>query len=247
MGALRQIIPQISAFRVVPEVPIGRIVVPLAKDSSQPSSDTTPDETSALSFFLHYDGGSLEGGRRVSLRRIEAQGTALLSFLAHCHERQAIRRFRADRVVEAVDMATGEVLDCQQFHEFIMARSGGLIETRLMAMAKLLVFMGRCDGRMAPDEWDSLDRSVVRLYRSLLDDDQGADLLVEEARRLAPDARDFLKCLRGLAKTRLPAHTHKELTRAIGAMIDADGQLHPEEVSWAIEAGDFIARMPTCD
>lgn len=143
-------------------------------------------------------------------------------------------------------MATGEVLDCKQFCEFVMSRSGGLVESRLLAMTKLLVFMGRCDGRMVPAEWEALDRAVVRLQRSLLDDDRGADLLAEEARRLAPDGRDFIKSLRGLTKTRLPARTHEELRRAIGMVVDADGLHHPSEISWAIEAADYIDAMPRC-
>lgn len=246
MRKFRNLIAKISGYRVVPDVPHGRNIDIRIDDPSLQAVDTTPDLTSALSFFIRYDGGTLGGGRRVTLRRIEAQRSSLLSFLAHCHERQAIRRFRSDRVEEAVDMATGEVLDCKQFCEFVMSRSGGLIESRLLAMTKLLVFMGRCDGRIVNAEWEALDLALVRLQRSLLDDDRGADLLLAESRRLAPDSRDFLKTLRELTKTRLPARTHEELRRAIGAIVDADGYLHPSEVSWAMEAADYIDAMPRC-
>ena len=71
------------------------------------------------------------------------------------------------------------------------------------------------------------------------------DGLLQDARRLTPDGNDFMRALRGLTKTRLPARMHTELRRGIAAVIEADGVQEAEELRWGIEADTFIAKMPT--
>lgn len=240
----------IERLQVVPAIPAGRIpVYDDHEDTEVVSVNEGADDhlgDIGLSFYLSYDGGSISE-RRVTLKKIVAERSKVLRFLAICHERRALREFRFDRVREVIDFATGEVLDCRQFEDFILDRLENLPEVRLSAMLRILVFMARCDGIAHPAEWDAIDMVIVRLARALLNDDRGAEMMMADARRLSPDAEDFGRALRYLTKNRLPAKVHQELRRGIGEIIDADGRHHAHEIRWALDAADFIEKMPVSD
>ncbi|MES2494606.1 MAG: hypothetical protein V4618_00700 [Pseudomonadota bacterium] len=209
--------------------------------------DSPREEISGLSYFIAYSGGTLGSSRRITIRRLQIEGNAIAAVLAFCHERRRLRLFRSDRISEAVDMATGQVFSGPDFCSLLLDRGIPVAEARLVAMIKILVFFARCDGVEHPAEWEAIERAVVRLSRCLIDDDRHVDNLLAYARRLAPDAADFVSALKGLTKTKLPARIHTELRRAIGQVIDADGRHDSAEIAWAVEASNLIARMPTSD
>lgn len=246
MGLIETIGVAVFGRRVVPPVPEGYEAKIAADEPDENHGPVEGDEASGLSYFLKYSGGSISE-RRVTIKRLQVEGGEVKAILGHCHERQAIRLFRTDRIEHAVDMATGEVLSSPSLCAALMNRGIPVAEQRLAAMIRILVFMAKCDGSAVDSEWEAIDLSMSRLCRCLMDDDRQVEELLQDARRLAPDGQDFMRALRGLTKTRLPARMHEELRRAIGAVIDADGRLHAEEVRWAVEASDLIDRMPTSD
>ncbi|MGE6693322.1 hypothetical protein ACQKE8_12865 [Sphingobium limneticum] len=229
--------------RVTPDLPSGRSAIILETLPTAP--DPEPDDLSGWSFFITYAGSRRESQRRVTLRRIDGEGDNVLAMHAFCHEERGPRHFRMDRLIEVVDIGTGEIMTPRDF-EMRLSRQGSMItERRLAMMAKCLVFMARCDGHIHHSEWDQIELSVSRLCRTLLGHDISVEAHISEARSLAPDGRDFGTALGNLTRTRLPAKVHREFSRAIGDVIAADGLQHADEVRWAMEASSYIERMPT--
>lgn len=232
----------IISQRVIPPLPAGRTA--FITDPLPVAPDLEPDDLSSWSFFISYGSARRESQRRITLRRIDGEGGRILALHAYCHEEKGPRHFRMDRVIEVVDIGTGEVMSQADF-EARLSRNGSLItERRLAMMAKCLVFMARCDGHIHYSEWDQIELSVVRLCRRLLGHDLSAEAHIAEVRGLAPDGRDFITALGNLRRTRLPKNVHAEFSRAIGDVIEADGIQHQSEVEWALQAVDYIAKMP---
>lgn len=245
MGLFKRIAEAVEYKVIVPGLPEGRQA--LVEDHDEPViAEPERDSRSGLSYFITYAGGSLSQ-RRVTIRKIDLDAGAIKSVLAFCHERGAPRQFRIDRIEEAIDIETGEIFGQADLCAALLDRGIPVAERRLAAMIRILVFMARCDGHAHLLEWDAIDRAVVRLSRCLIDDDRGLEDLLADARRLTPDGADFIRALKSLSKTRMPARMHAELRRAIGDVISADGFQHDQELYWGIEAMDLIAQMPVSE
>ena len=234
---------EVLAQRVVPPMPAGKVAIVV--DPLPNSPDPEPDDLSSWSFFITYGSERRESQRRITLRRIDGEGDDILALHAFCHEERGPRHFRMDRLLEVIDIGTGEIMTPHEFGQRL-ARNGSMItERRLAMMAKCLVFMARCDGYIHYTEWDQIELSVSRLCRTLLGHDISVDAHLAEVKGLAPDGRDFATALGNLTRTRLPGRVHREFSRAIGDVISADGVQHLKEVRWALEASSYIERMPT--
>lgn len=66
-------------------------------------------------FLIHYeDAKGNVSEREINVRAItDKNGVTYLK--AYCHARRAMRTFRLDRVVEVIDLGTGEVIDARKF------------------------------------------------------------------------------------------------------------------------------------
>lgn len=242
---------RIGQMTVVPSLPSGRVpsLPPDDDDEDGPEgedrmADRAPPDAPppSLALFLVYVNAKGEGSqRRVSIRRLV--GNPPTNLMAWCHERKAMRNFRIDRISEAVDPATGEVLVGAAIVELILDAGFTPLDPRLRRAAEVLVFLMRCDGLAHPAEWTAIDDSLDRYCLRFGGDDDalaGAKLL---ARRIAPDSDDFLRGMRAFAADDRAAAIARWLRQALTDVADADGRHSPEEFAWLMEVQSLLARM----
>lgn len=231
LTALKQ---ALGGRRVTPAVPPGR--KPAVRSDEPLEREPTRDPISAWSAFLRYvDTKGDESERRFTCNSIHGFGEATL-IKGWCHERRAFRSFRIDRIVELVCAESGEVLE--PVPHFELLRMTGALKVHdpvLTDVARLLVFLARCDGRYHPLERSALERHIGSYCVRFNGTDRLAEDAVAGCKRLAPDSGDMLTALRRLAKVAAGPRVCRFVLDCGADIIDADGRHAPEEVEWAVE------------
>jgi hypothetical protein len=232
----------IDGMAVVPIVPAGRQTY--AADDDQ-SPKMRRDGTSSWSLFIRYvDARGINSERRITCRSLEYAIGGAPTINAICHERQALRAFRLDRVVEMIDLSTGEFVDPGA--HFSMLRACGLPfqDRGIATFTKMLVFISFCDG-YHPSEWVPIEQAITRYALRFGGDDRTVEGALKSARGLAPDSRDFLNCLGVLIRS--PINARKQIARlaleSCAAIIDADGRISDEEMHWGSAVSEALKRL----
>lgn len=194
-----------------------------------------------MAFHLVYqDAKNALSGRCVTLRNLLHEVTDV-RLTAFCHMRSAMRTFMASRVVEATDLATGEVHDngLSFFREHPLLRmmtadDAAEKSPELLALQDcrdeiiILSFVGASDGDFDEDEQEQIVRHVMLRSDEALDE----ATIRRRVRAFVPDERAFDRALNRLcAGEGHPA----ALMRSMRRVIDADGEVDPEEVAFASE------------
>lgn len=237
-----RLVAELGEFPIRPEAPAGRQV--RVGDEAENSEPDETDESATTTAFIAYTDAHGEPSERViTFRGLEQQDDRVVSILSWCHERQAIRRFRIDRIGEMICPESGEVLDPIE-HCLALKRNGAL-KMRDFALTRVMniaTFMARCDGDYHHLERDYLEDMLGRYFRFFGGDDAAFECAMVEAPRLAPGSRDFIRALYYL-RTR---PNRRELARfvlnACAETMDADGHHHDDEIRWGIEVGDILKR-----
>lgn len=167
---------------------------------------------------------------------------------AICHAARGYRQFRCDRVTMVFDASTGEELgDGSYFDRFeVTSRrertsTWGLTPSRkatVVAGLNVLAFMARCDGHWHRLENEPIERFICSMW--LRKEWRGEPPLPEilaHAQRLSPDVETFFKALRHYASSTTSTMI---LRRAISDLIDADGAVRAQEISWGAEVDTFF-------
>lgn len=229
--------------------------MPAQRRATLPSEDDTFDvgidqgSESALgeAFFLVYrDARGAESRRRVTVHRIVMHGGTVM-VRAYCHERRAARSFRADRIVELVDMASGEVLDTpKEIGERLRtmaepaadrdAATAVAVEARRHGLVAL-TFLARCDGHE-----HTAERAVILRYLTVAAPEPGLDHVAAGAvlDRLYPDEYSYLIALDELAQR---PEDLVELARYALDVVEADGAIAPEEAEFMLELRDLLVEI----
>ncbi len=195
-----------------------------------------------------------DGKKQVSERRVTCQSLleagAHRYLAAYCHERRARRQFRIDRIVQVIDLHSGEVCDDVPafFDAFALDRiqrsglSWGLSPVQradLVAGLNAMVFVGRCDREWHPLERETLERFVTSFW---LRHEIAADLPLAEisahADRLSPDAETFFVALARCQTNKVLAAI---IRRQLQAMIEADGVIRAEEMYWGSAVDRYLS------
>ncbi|MBI1243785.1 MAG: hypothetical protein GC202_02175 [Alphaproteobacteria bacterium] len=217
-----------------------------------PESDADEiDELTALTGLrvglVYVDARGQESEREVTVHAVQrrAGGDSLYCF---CHAREAVRRFRIDRIRSIYDVDTGEAFAAvSAFLAQVDAQSAprdGLAPAMLHVADAIqlsspgvhaLVFLARCDG------WHDSEVSVVCNF--ILDHPAGrTDIdigeLERQVRRLDPDERTFLSAIRRL--TAADGDSRKRLVRAIRRLVDADGVISAAEGRFVDELAGLV-------
>jgi tellurite resistance protein len=200
-----------------------------------------------MAFHLIYsDTKNALSGRCVTLRNIRHEVTDV-RLTAFCHLRSQLRMFMASRVVEATDLATGEVHDdgLGFFRDHPMVRMMNAGEAASMSAEVLalqdcrdeiiiLSFVGASDGEFDEDEQEQIVRHVI--LRS--DEALNESLIRQRVRSFVPDERAFDRALNRLcAGEGDPVFLMSSMRR----VIDADGEVDPEETAFADEVQRRLA------
>lgn len=213
--------------------------------------EEAPKAATVLSGFAciidYRDSSGRVSCRRVTFQRLEDAGP-FRYLRAYCHEREAIRQFRLDRITAASDIETGEEIDLvgllyslSSDHQQSSRPGWGLCprdRADLIAGINTMVFVARCD-----KEWHSLEEEAVESFitscwlRCGFDAELPLDDLLAYANKLRPDAEAFYSALLRAAER---PELKQIIQRNIAAVIDADGKVAPEEFYWGHQVDEFF-------
>ncbi|SMF70667.1 hypothetical protein [Allosphingosinicella indica] len=233
--SLKEIVDQAWADkRVVPPVPPSRRSTRPRSDEAA-LKDLSRSKASSWSAFIQYtDRTGQESCRRITATKIWRQVGGNLVIGAFCHEAGAYREFRPDRMREMVDCQTGECLDPIATTEGLKRSGLPFTDRGMEALAKILVFMTRCDGHAHPLEYESIDRALTSYALRCDGETEDVELALATSHRLAPDGTDFALALKMVLRS--PPERRKMVAdicgRACGDVVHADGHLHDAELHW---------------
>lgn len=222
---------------VPPPLPGGRQVRLTAVDDPEFVPETTVRDVVGCAFGLVYvDAKDDESERRITVRHLSRQGRELYVG-AYCHERQAPRLFRVDRMVTLIDLQTGEVIDRPQawIEELLAADPTADALMRARYGINVLAAMARCDGRFHADERDI----IVDYVKATAEYDRR--ISEERARQYVakvwPDERCFQRSAKSFRKS--PDEV-RPLLRYVRKVVDCDGRLTDEEFSFAQRLNELL-------
>lgn len=198
------------------------------------------------SFAIQY----VDSSKRASTRRITVWGlvagvAGVPSLIAFCHERNAKRQFRVDRIQCFIDY-DGEIFDNVPVFladNFGMAlslagRSAPEQDSRWSMILKtvkhdavLLSALSRSDGKTTADEVEIATDFLSRLAEAngIMLDEAEILAIYRYANRLRPTEDAVARALEHVS--RIGQRHIQKLLMTASAVIDADGKRHPSEVA----------------
>lgn len=231
-------------MRVVPNLPVSRWPVLPAFDP--PALEAPRDDASSWTAYLSYvDAYGVASERRFTCRAIIGfEGATHVT--GFCHERMALRTFRVDRIRELACAETGEMFDPVRHFDDLRSMGALRCEDKVLTdVARIMVFLARCDGEYHPLEADGIAEHINRYCVRFNATAVMADDVIAECRRLAPDSADMSKAIRKIAKSPGGARVARFVLDAGAAVIDADGHHAAEETLWAAELSTTLKAI--CD
>jgi hypothetical protein len=229
--------------RVIPSVPKAR----KPRTAAGPETSIEPpvrDHTSGWAGFLMYKDSKGEiSERRIVIKRVEGYGR-IETIHAWCCEREAYRRFRVDRIVELVDAETGEFLEAQA-HLDLLSREGavGITDKSLADLVVILVFLARCDDDFHPLEVAAIDDAILQHMMVFGGEPKAARKASASARKLAPDAEDFISALERISKHPRCRELAEIILVATEDVMAADGSVKAIELEWYLPISDALEDM----
>lgn len=216
------------------------------------------DPVSGLTVAIAYrDSRGITSKRLITVRSLtNRRGQTYLN--AVCHQCNAFRQFRVDRIAQVIDWRTGEVLADPKAFLDDMTDQNVLRETSGRSSAatpyraaldacsdgiRVLMFLARCDGHVHSSELHAIEDYCLRQC-----DRHGIDVGLAELDRLAryadrqhPDGATFLTSA-GSVFRNADVEDVQLLLDAVVRLIDADGELSPEEFDFVMELREAAAR-----
>lgn len=214
--------------------------VPQSDDEETDLSDATPiaDEAVGTAWFIAYTSASNEESeRQITIRQI-VNKAGITYIIAYCHERNALRQFKLDRISAAHDLATGEILESQQAilnHFTALARCLHSNTKKNAEMAikdcqnalNILTFLSRCDGQYHPQEEEIILQYIGDQW---FEYDLDEATLLLHVRRLYPDTQTYLDAIKSLSHFKSEKHRNKIFRYAM-SLIEADGTITADEIA----------------
>ncbi|APH71418.1 tellurite resistance TerB family protein [Aquibium oceanicum] len=224
-----------------------------ARPVSIPDADDPDDEGGASlgyaegqSFMIEYvDSAGRTSTRRITVWHLQEGGSAgIPSLYAKCHERNAMRTFRIDRIKCCIDFdgvvhddvpsfiaeSFGMALPLARKREPAESARWNALIGKIRTEAVLLTAMSRCDGQMAASEIEVMVAYLAKVAEregSLLHDAEIGKLR-QYLSRLRPTPRSIAGAVAdatGFEPGRL-----KHLILAAARVMDADERRHPQEI-----------------
>lgn len=175
--------------------------------------------------LVYVDARGQESRRRVTVLKVLGEPGNVPTLLSRCHERQALRKFRADRIQALLDLHTGEVMDQDGLQAAVWAQE--LADDAAAGLA-LLAFAAHADGRL-----HAMEREVMFEYLLAATEDLEPRAAEWVARYAWPDPDVLGAALRYLEGW--DDDETRRLLRYLRRLVDADGVLHAGEVSMVNE------------
>lgn len=228
-------------------------VFPPPRDVELPDVDDEADASGGeigyaegQTFMIEYvDGAGKRSRRRITVWHIEKSGRDQVPALyAKCHERNAMRMFRVDRIAARIDYdgvvhedvpaflsdSFGMSLPMARAKENPDGRRWNLIVGAIRTETVLLSAMARCDGHMVASEIETilvyLAKRVERSGPMLLDSD--ISRIDQYVSRPRPTPRSIAAAL--AEASQFDPDEIRHLLIAAARVMDADEARHPAEV-----------------
>jgi hypothetical protein len=213
-------------------------------DHDDPSMELEPvgDEVPPITLHLIYrDAKAALSGRRVTLHRLQEE-PADIRASCYCHLRHTPRVFLASRIVEVVELCTGEIFEdgLVYFRQHPLLRR--LTADHLASLSSLTLAMQECrdevillsflaaaDGEISECEEDHI---VGHVLDRACDPDLSESEVRRRVREFAPDEGSFN---RALARLAAGACNTKLLRWTMRKLVDADGRLDQAEADFVTE------------
>lgn len=173
--------------------------------SSAPSEGASFWEVATVRVFrapfqIEYEDAYGEATERIVDIRQVGWNDEVTMFRGWCRLRSGTRTFRADRVLSAIDLSTGEVVD--DFERWLRERVGANLAeeddevSRLYPVMKVLCYVGKADGQLRKAEREIIAAEVPMLVG--VKEMQGIDIhsLVHESG--SPSEQSFVRALAAL-------------------------------------------------
>lgn len=224
---------------------------PAPKRSRQPVND--PDKLALEPIYTIIDYGEPLERRRITLKTLQRGPNAPL-VRAICHERNALRCFRADRIDGFIE-DDGEVLTPATFFQTYVGidladwqpdqskEERSLVTTlrnRLRPALTVLAAAARSDGRFCLDEMDVIERYIESDMLAFAESNPDRQVSLDIAEqigailpRLNPERASVLKALERVFD--YSTERYRRFAATLERVIMADGVLHDEEVSFVGE------------
>lgn len=226
--------------RVTPAMPPRRRARVVNCDAEAGARNGRDHSASWAGFFKYTNGKGEVSERRIICIALEGVGE-VERFRGRCVETDAFKCFRVDRVSELMDLSTGEFLDpASHFEE--LRRTGALAmrDKALEDIARVLVFLARCDGEHHPLEAAALEDAFGRYAFRFGGYDHELERAMQRCVGLAPDDEDVAGAVDRFGRLDNGAAIARFVLDQAGKVIDADGRHADEEIRWAIEIGDAL-------
>lgn len=241
------------------------IILPDGDTPEHPHLDGDLRSDAVDPVFCIIDYTDAEGNRsrrRVTTRAVRRWGNNSL-IIAHCHERNALRHFRADRI-ERIVTHDGEVFGPFDFLRDILglnlwdySRSGqrqpGPIRQKTVNFSRYtspailtLTAAARVDAHLHPEEVEQIhrfaEREAMALLRAGLIDavpsPDKLDIIGRRIGRLRPTQEDIAEALDELRAR--PADQIERLKHWLARVIAADGRVHIAEEGFMADFDRFL-------
>ncbi|MGB3721295.1 MAG: hypothetical protein WA979_00570 [Pacificimonas sp.] len=231
-------------LKVTPPVPSGHSPKIPANELIETISDYSLDDASGWATYIIYKNAKGEiSERRISCRKLSGYGNPELVG-AICHETSSYRTFRIDRIIDLIDLRTGEVGDPHA--HFLSLWTNGVFKTEdktLSELAKLLVFLARCDGDFHPLEDAAIEDAIARYCIRFGGNDNVIETVMTDCRALAPCEDTFRRSILKLSENQKCDKLARLVLDSMNHVMDADGQQNSDEFEWALRATHELKRI----
>jgi hypothetical protein len=157
------------------------------------------------------------------------------------------RCFRADRIIEAVDLFTGEIFDPAALREHFWIENEAETEASPRAQTKqalhecrhalnILVYLARCDGFFHPEEENIIINYIATECFTCNFDDE---FLLKRVRSHYPDMDTFFNSLDYLREC--APDSLKKIGKFAAQLVQADDVISVEEAEFMAELQNYLA------
>ena len=215
---------------------LGRDVHIPAEDSSELATPVAPTpDAPPLRIQITYRDAKGQVSRRIIVTQKILEADADFRVFAFCHQSLRVKSFLATRMLELVDLSTGEVCEdaCGWFrsHPLLAPEPAADASPEIRALRDrrhdlaILVFLAAADGEVCEDEVDALLLHICDGCDEALD----TETLRRNLLGYAPDERAFWSALEQLGPGKAGGDA---LRRSLRRVAEADGRLTLEEMAF---------------
>jgi hypothetical protein len=228
----------------IPKIPSSRIVnVADDVDDAHEGNEHICEDIGAAYFITYKKSDNSVSKRRVLVRKISKSVDGNVILGCYCYERKAQRTFRVDRVIEAVDLATGEVIQNLIAH-LNHVSGGGMAPAHAVSETSkilskhryplnILIFLGRCDGRLHRFEIDIIYQYLMDIAFEASIDEKEVESYIG---RHYPDHEVYLASISKLT----PKKELQRIAKFACRMIEADEIITPAEHQFVEEMQEHL-------